>query len=214
MRNPVIDNDHPMAVICMRYVVLAFLTLMLIEETVSQYQDHYKILGIEKTAVKKDVKKAYIRLSLKWHPDKNKDKKRATQEMQRINAAYETLSNAERRAEYDQEREHGYSFESFSDFDWDFNWRSTIKKRANDILTESNIDSKYEYSFGTETANGAWLVFMYDDDDEGDASIEAARAFTAAAKVSPSHSYASLHFNVTRHSDLSSKLARCPGGSL
>jgi len=84
-------------------------------------QDHYKILKLSNDCSQRDVKKAYIKLSLVWHPDKHADPQKkavANQEMVRVNAAYEVLSNTERRAEYDQEQKHGYSFESFSDFDF------------------------------------------------------------------------------------------------
>jgi len=166
-----------------RNLIAVVLALALVEETLSQYQDHYKVLGVEATCSKKDIKKAYIQLSLKWHPDKNagKNKEKATKEMQKINSAYEILHNTERRAEYDQEREHGYSFESFSDFNWDFDYRSTIRKRASDILNEANIEGKYEYSFASETAKGSWLIFIYDDDAED--HVNAAKAFAAATKV-------------------------------
>ena len=64
--------------------------------------NHYETLGIEKDASEGDIKKAYRALSLKYHPDRNSAPE-ATQKFQEINAAYETLSDSQKRSEYDDE---------------------------------------------------------------------------------------------------------------
>ena len=57
-------------------------------------KDYYKILGVKKTAKEKDLKKAYRKLALKWHPDKNiKNKEAATKKFEQISEAYEILSD-------------------------------------------------------------------------------------------------------------------------
>jgi curved DNA-binding protein CbpA len=63
----------------------------------------YETLGVTRDASIDDVRTAYRSLMAQWHPDRNLDKvEAATQITQRINAAYAVLSNAQRRAEYDQ----------------------------------------------------------------------------------------------------------------
>ncbi|VDD81237.1 unnamed protein product [Mesocestoides corti] len=64
----------------------------------------YAILGIERGASEADIKKAYRRLALKWHPDKNSDvnKEEAEKRFKEISAAYEILSDAEKRRVYDR----------------------------------------------------------------------------------------------------------------
>jgi len=57
---------------------------------------YYQILGIEKNASQEDIKKAYRKLALENHPDKNKDPG-ATQKFQEISKAYEVLSDSEKR---------------------------------------------------------------------------------------------------------------------
>ncbi|KAM9364581.1 dnaJ homolog subfamily B member 12a isoform 1-T1 [Pholidichthys leucotaenia] len=63
--------------------------------------DYYQILGVEKTASEEDLKKAYRKLALKFHPDKN-HAPGATEAFKAIGNAYAVLSNAEKRRQYDQ----------------------------------------------------------------------------------------------------------------
>eukprot|EP01036_Dinobryon_divergens_P032840 gene32840-42518_t len=71
-------------------------------------KDYYKILGVKKNAKEKDLKKAYRKLALKWHPDKNIDNKDlATKKFTAISEAYEVLSDPEKRRIYDQVGEEG-----------------------------------------------------------------------------------------------------------
>jgi DnaJ-class molecular chaperone len=60
--------------------------------------DYYKILEIEKTASDSEIKKAFRRLAHKYHPDKGGDEEK----FKEINEAYQTLSNKEKRAQYDR----------------------------------------------------------------------------------------------------------------
>jgi len=62
--------------------------------------DYYKILGIDKTATDKEIKKAYRKLARKYHPDVNPDDKIAEKKFKEINEANEVLSNPENRKKY------------------------------------------------------------------------------------------------------------------
>ena len=64
-------------------------------------RDFYKILEVKKTATEAEIKKAYRKLSLKYHPDKNPSPD-AKEKFSDIGAAYEVLSDAEKRKNYDQ----------------------------------------------------------------------------------------------------------------
>ncbi len=68
----------------------------------SKYEDFYKILGINKGASEDEIKKAYRKLALKYHPDKNPNDKAAEDKFKEISRAYETLKDPKRRKLYDQ----------------------------------------------------------------------------------------------------------------
>jgi len=65
-------------------------------------KDYYKILGVSRNASEKEIKQAYRRLARKHHPDLNPGDKSAEAKFKEINAAYEVLSNPEKRKKYDQ----------------------------------------------------------------------------------------------------------------
>src|SRR3989344_5068527 len=67
----------------------------------STKRDYYDILGVSKSASSSELKSAYRKLALKWHPDKNKESG-AEAKFKEINEAYEVLSNSEKKAKYDQ----------------------------------------------------------------------------------------------------------------
>lgn len=64
-------------------------------------EDYYTLLGVTKTANDKEIKSAYRKKALEWHPDRNKDPK-AEEMFKKINKAFETLSNPEKKQMYDQ----------------------------------------------------------------------------------------------------------------
>ncbi|XP_027338557.1 dnaJ homolog subfamily B member 13-like isoform X3 [Abrus precatorius] len=70
--------------------------------------DYYKILQVDKNATDEELKKAYRKLAMKWHPDKNPtNKKEAETKFKQISEAYEVLNDPQKRAIYDQYGEEG-----------------------------------------------------------------------------------------------------------
>lgn len=64
-------------------------------------KDYYELLGISRTATPEEIKKAYRKLALKYHPDRNKDNKAAEEKFKKISEAYAVLSDKEKRQQYD-----------------------------------------------------------------------------------------------------------------
>ena len=64
--------------------------------------DYYKILGVEKAATTDEIKVAYRKLAMKYHPDRNPDNKTAEDKFKEATEAYEVLGDTQRRSQYDQ----------------------------------------------------------------------------------------------------------------
>ena len=64
-------------------------------------EDYYQILGVDKEASVDEIKKAYRKLAVKWHPDKNPNNKAAEEKFKKISEAYAVLSDPQKRQQYD-----------------------------------------------------------------------------------------------------------------
>lgn len=65
-------------------------------------RDYYEVLGVSKTATPEEIKKAYRKMAIKYHPDKNPGDKEAEEKFKEAAEAYDVLSNADKRQKYDQ----------------------------------------------------------------------------------------------------------------
>ena len=131
-------------------------------------RDYYDILGINKSSSKEDIKKAYRKLALKYHPDKNKGNKASEEKFKEASEAYHVLSDEKRKANYDQFGHAAFegagggqgfgNFDfssSFSDIFEDFfgdnfggNFGSTSRRsnnRGNDLRYDLNINLEEAY---------------------------------------------------------------------
>ena len=126
--------------------------------------EYYELLQVTKTATKSEIKKAYRKLAMKYHPDRNPDDKEAEEMFKKINEAYQVLSDDEKRAIYDRYGKAGLeghmgSSGGFSGFEdifeefFGFGGRSRKPQRQTpynlDILYEVEIDFK-EAVFGVK----------------------------------------------------------------
>jgi curved DNA-binding protein len=87
-----------------------------------EYKDYYKILGVSKTASEEEIKKAYRKLAMKFHPDRNPGDKSAEEKFKEINEAYEVLGDPQKRARYDQLGESYRQWQQMGGQPGSFNW--------------------------------------------------------------------------------------------
>lgn len=92
------------------FVLFGLLVLLCIDQSLEA--DYYSVLGVERNATPTQIKKAFRKLAVKYHPDKNKEKG-ADEKFKKIAEAYEVLSNPEKRKHYDMFGDAGSSDEKF-----------------------------------------------------------------------------------------------------
>ena len=99
----------------------------------AEKRDYYEVLGVAKTATADEIKSAYRKLAMKYHPDRNPNDASAKEKFTEISEAYEVLSNPEKRQRYDQFGHQGVNFGPGGfDFGRDFSHFQDVD--LNDIL--------------------------------------------------------------------------------
>ena len=109
-------------------------------------RDYYEVLGIDKSSKKEEIKKAYRKLALKYHPDKNKDDKGAEEKFKEASEAYHVLSDEKRKANYDQfghSAFQGGGQGGFGNFDFSSSFSDKIRRMEDSI---SSIDGSWPSS--------------------------------------------------------------------
>lgn len=123
----------------------------------AEKRDYYEILGVPRDASKEDIKKAYRRLAMKYHPDMNKDDpKKAEERFKEISEAYEVLVDDEKRARYDRFGHEGVqSTFRTGGFDWsDFTHFADISDLFGDFAGVGFGSSFFDQVFGRATRRG------------------------------------------------------------
>lgn len=136
-------------------------------------RDYYEVLGVDRKAVSDEIKKAYRRLAMQWHPDRNPGKTEAESRFKEISEAYEVLSDPGKREQYDQFGHDGLK-SAFGPGGFDFARDFTHYSDLQDILGSLFGDSGgvFDGFFGgtraarTESQQGADLRFELEIDFE------------------------------------------------
>lgn len=134
-----------------------------------EYKDYYKIMGVDRNASDKEIKKAYRRLARQYHPDLNPDNKEAEDKFKQINEANDVLGNPEKRKKYDELGAQWKQYEQWQQaggqsggqpFDWSrfgfepgagrnmrYERRTMTEDDLQDLFGESGPFSSFYYSF-------------------------------------------------------------------
>lgn len=109
-------------------------------------RDYYEVLGVEKNAGADEIKKAYRKLAIKYHPDKTKGDKASEEKFKEASEAYEVLSDSEKRRKYDQ---YGHAGLEGTFGGGGFSWEDfTHASEFSDIFGEGGFSSIFESFFG------------------------------------------------------------------
>lgn len=120
-------------------------------------KDLYGILGVEKNASQDEIKRAYKKLAVQYHPDKNPNNKEAEEKMKEVNEAYTILSDDQKKREYDMggsQMGGGFGFGGFDPFDiasrmggfgFNFGGRGQRPQRGRDIKIDLNLNLEEIY---------------------------------------------------------------------
>jgi curved DNA-binding protein len=115
---------------------------------------HYSTLGLDETATQDDIKKAYRKLAMQYHPDTNAGDKNAEEQFKQIAEAYSTLGDSQKKVQYDSMRSASAFHENFNfSFDhttwsqaFDQTFGSRGQKRGQDVVLSATIDMKEAYT--------------------------------------------------------------------
>jgi curved DNA-binding protein len=124
------------------------------------YKDYYQILGVERSASADDIRKAYRKLAMQYHPDRNPDNKQAEEKFKEINEAYQVLSDKEKRARYDQLGSAYSNWQQRGGSPGDFDWSQWFSGQPgsgnvhveygdlNDLFGEGGFSDFFQSIFG------------------------------------------------------------------
>lgn len=165
-----------------------------------EYKDYYKVLGVNKNATQDEIKKAFRKLAVKYHPDKNKGNKEAEEKFKEINEANEVLSDLEKRKKYDELGENWKYYQQSGgaqDFDWSRYANQdkgqsyyTYEGDLNDTFGGSGFSDFFETLFGqgfrssqTKGRRGARKATLKGEDFNAEMSITLEDAYKGAEKI-------------------------------
>lgn len=113
-----------------------------------EYKDYYKILGVERSASTEEIKRAYRKLAMKYHPDKNPGDKQSEDRFKEINEANQVLSDPEKRSRYDQLGESYAHWQQRGESPGNFNWNDWVTNAPRGGGTRVDFDDLFGDSNG------------------------------------------------------------------
>ncbi len=132
-------------------------TLRRDENSIMEYKDYYKILGVDRKASADDIRSAYRKLAMKYHPDKNPGDKKAEDKFKDINEAYQVLSDEQKRARYDQLGSAYSNFRTSGGRPGDFRWDDWFQQQ--NAGQRANVDDMFGGSGGATFSDFFRTIF-------------------------------------------------------
>ncbi len=159
------------------------------------YKDYYKILGIPRTATQEDVKQAYRKLALKYHPDRNKGDKHAEERFKEINEANQVLGDPEKRKKYDQFGEDWKHYQESGARPGGFDWskyaggttetRHMSQEEFDQVFGDEGIGDIFDLLFGRRSGQerGRRSAATKGADLETETTLSLEEAYTGSARL-------------------------------
>jgi len=171
------------------------------------YKDYYKILGVNKNASQDEIKRAYRKLALKYHPDKTKGNKADEEKFKEVNEANEVLSDIEKRKKYDQFGSQWQQYQQYGDKSGGFDWSQFMNQggqssrsyhfegNLGDIFGNSGYSDFFEMLFGQTPGESGFgrssqkkgrsskSRSVKGDDVSAELSITLEEAYTGVSKI-------------------------------
>lgn len=153
--------------------------------------DYYKTLGITKTASADEIKKAFRKLAVQYHPDKNTDNPNAEKKFKEINEAYETLKDPEKRKKYDQFGKDYQKYEGAGAGQYDFGGSrnnggggyARYETNFEDAFGQGGFSSFFEQMFGGQSGGGFGSAASAGRDLEAEMSITLQEAYFGTTRT-------------------------------
>ncbi len=150
-----------------------------------EYKNYYKILGVEKPASQEEIKKAYRKLAVKFHPDKNQGNKKAEDTFKEINEAYDVLGDVDKRKKYDQLGE---------------NWQQYSNQNNQEYYTHSKNRSNQNQNNNNESRFSDFFesIFGYNDNIKSNSTKRRGEDHQASTTITLEEAF----YGTTRHVNL------------
>jgi curved DNA-binding protein len=158
------------------------------------YKDYYKVLGVDKKASAEEIKKAYRKLAVKYHPDKNKGNKASEEKFKELSEANNVLGNPGNRAKYDELGENWQQHQQqqgrrggAEDFDWS-RWNAGRQQQHQEGRYEEEDGGGYSDFFesvfgsGYSSGRGGQRRRMQGEDYQAETDISLEEAFAGASR--------------------------------
>ncbi len=113
-------------------------------------KDYYDILGISKKANNQEIKRAYKRLAIKYHPDRNRGNKIYEEKFKEIQKAYEVLNDDKKRSMYDQYGHTSFDQDNYTDFTYTTDFSDIFGDVFGDIFNSNKNKKSYSNSNGSD----------------------------------------------------------------
>lgn len=126
-----------------------------------EYKDYYKILGVDRSAPAEEIKKAYRKLAVKYHPDKNKGDKAAEEMFKEVSEAYNVLSSSEKRKQYDQMGANWNQYKRAGGDPTGFDWSQYARQYGGAGQSGYGFDGNFgDFFEETDSAGGSFSSFF------------------------------------------------------